>query len=606
MTDGPNAPIDAIIVASWFPAYDDPGAGRFVADQVEALDATAVVRPSVVSFDLARLSGGATSRTRQAVVVLDAAEAAIRSADAVFVTGARGIRRQIPVARLVIPHGLTSAAGVGHAAVHRGRVLEVLGERLTAGRSSAIRPGIVHAHTAYPDGAAAIALADRLGWPLIVTEHASFVERLIAEPTLRERYAGVLARATRFFAVGSMLAGELRAAFPEHGAKVEVLPNAVPVDLFRSLPLAERVADQLLFVGYWTASKGLETLIRAVAIARARRPTITLRLVGRTADASEERAWRELAAELGIVDAVRFDSARDRAGVADAMAEASIFVHPSPRETFGVVAVEALASGLPLVATDSGGVTEILGPEPDTLGAIVPPNDPPALATAILATLERRASFDPAVLRASVERRYGSSFVVERLILAYREALVGRTGDAGASGLSLPLVTGGGAAPLQRPIVVVALDRSRAAERIGPLPDAIRRELILVTAVEPGGQSLPVVGRIVEVAVDASWNVAAPARSIRRRSGIVGRLARLVADPGGTISRRLGRGAGSDRALAPATDAVARVVAALPGAEVIALDGHDHVTVAPLVRSGAIPPLVGGLRRLADERGGED
>ena len=71
-------PVEVLVVASWFPAYDDPGAGRFVADQTEAIAATGVVRPSVISFDGARLSGGARSRTRQAGTVLEASIAALR------------------------------------------------------------------------------------------------------------------------------------------------------------------------------------------------------------------------------------------------------------------------------------------------------------------------------------------------------------------------------------------------------------------------------------------------------------------------------------------------------------------------------------------------
>jgi hypothetical protein len=79
----------------------------------------------------------------------------------------------------------------------------------------------------------------------------------------------------------------------------------------------------------------------------------------------------------------------------------------------------------------------------------------------------------------------------------------------------------------------------------------------------------------------------------------------LAADPGGTIARRLGRGAGSDHALAPATAAIGGLVTQLGGADVIALDGHDQVAIAPLVRSGAIRGPAGGLRRLADERGAD-
>jgi glycosyltransferase involved in cell wall biosynthesis len=598
LTEAPQPPIDAVVVASWFPAYDDPGAGRFVADQVEALAATGVVRPAVVSFDGSRLSGGATSRGRQAAAVLGHAATAIRSSEPVFLVGASGVEPSLPVARLTIPEGSTRETGKAHAAIHRELALEALADRL--GDASAgpdgLRPGIVHAHTAYPDGAAAAVLAARLGWPLIVTEHASFIGRLIAEPILRERYAAVLAGAHRVLAVSEMLAGELRAAFPEHADAVSVVPNAVPIHLFRPARLDERIPDELLFVGYRKAHKGTENLLRAVAIALRARPTITLRLVGGNADEAEERGWHALAASLGIGEAVRFEEARDRAGVAEAMAGADLFVHPSPRETFGVVAVEALASGLPVVATDSGGVSEILGADPDRLGALVAIDDPEALAAAIVRTLERRASFDPADLRASVERRFGAPYVAERLLAIYREALA-RTEQRRGRSIEL----GPGVPELTSPTVVLALDRERAARRLGPLDESLRRKLILVTAVEPATVDLPLVGRVIEIAVDASWRPPSGAPMIAQRRGLIGRLGRLAADPWGTMERRLGRGAGSDSSLAPATSAVRDLLRTLDGpADLLPLDGHDHLAAAPLVRTGDARLAAGGLRRLAD------
>ncbi len=94
--------------------------------------------------------------------------------------------------------------------------------------------GVVHAHTVYPDGAGAVAFAERLGWPLVITEHSSFVEQIVAVPAVRARYEGALAAAHTVLAVSEMLAGELRAAFPPQAAKIAVLPNAVPVELVRS------------------------------------------------------------------------------------------------------------------------------------------------------------------------------------------------------------------------------------------------------------------------------------------------------------------------------------------------------------------------------------
>jgi glycosyltransferase involved in cell wall biosynthesis len=605
--------IDALVVASWFPSYEDAGAGRFVADQVEALAATGVVRPAVVSFDPARLSGGAASRERQARVVLGAATSAVAVAQSLFVMPAWGVDDALPVGRLTIPEGLTRTAGTAHGAIHRSRLLSALADRvgaapgtpvagpgsLAAGPGS-LAAGVVHAHTAYPDGAAAVDLAERLGWPLFVTEHASFVPRLIAAPVLRDQYARVLERAERLFAVSQMLADELVSAFPEHGAKITVLPNTVPVDLFRPVGLDARRPEELLFVGYRKAHKGIENLLRAFAIAYTSRPSLSLRLVGRTPDEDEERGWHAMAAALGVGDAVTFDEAHDREGVVAAMARASLFVHPSPRETFGVVAVEALASGMPVVATDSGGVTEILGPEPDRLGALVPVDDPDALATAILRTLDRRASFDPAELREAVERRFGSSFVAERIILAYREAIA-RSVDGGRR-LDITSVVRSRPHPTPR-LVVVALDRESAARRLGPLPERIRADLTVVTAVEPSDRDLPQVGTLVETAVETTWRVVPAPVSSRPRRGLAGRLARLAADPVGTLRRRLGRDAGSDRSLAPATETLRRLIAEIGPVELLAVDGHDHLAVDPLVRSGVASRNAGGLRRLADERG---
>jgi len=608
MTDAPSRadapPIDVLVVATWFPAYDDLAAGRFVADQAEALAATGAARPAVISFDGIRLSGGASVRGRQAQVALEAAVGGVHAASPLFVAPAVGVEASLPVARLSIPEGQTPDAGVEHAAVHREAVLAAAADRLASPEAATAGSGIVHAHTVYPDGAAAALLADRLGWPLLVTEHSSFVERIVATPGLRERYAATLGRAFRVLAVSEMLAGELRTAFPEQAAKIDVLPNTVPMDLFRPAPLAGRAVDELLFVGYRKATKGIENLLRAVAVARDARPTVRLRLLGKSPDRATEARWQALAADLGIGDAVSFEEPIDRSGIADAMARASLFVHPSPRETFGVVAVEALASGTPVVATDSGGVTEILGADPERLGAIVPVDDPAALGAAIVSALERRETFDPDELRASVERRFGSAFVAERLLVLYREAIA-LAGDAPARSIEIgSTVAPGAAAAAAEPwTLVVALDRERAALRLGPLPDDVRRRLTLVTAAQPAAVGLPSVGLIVEVDVEPGWRPAATAPAATRRPGLAGRLARLVTDPRGTLAKRMGRGPGSDSSLEPATRALREVLTTFEGdVRLVPLDGHDHLAAAPLVRSGAAKLADGGLRRLADLR----
>ncbi len=592
----PTRPIDVLVVASWFPAFDDAGAGRFVADQTEAIAATGAARPAVISFDGARLSGGAQSRSRQADKVLAGSIVALQRASPLFIAPAWGVDPAVPVARLSVADGQTRAAGAEHAAVQRESVLRALADRWAKERFAR---GVVHAHTVYPDGAGAVALAERLGWPLVITEHSSFVDRIVAVPAVRTRYEGALAAAHTVLAVSEMLAGELRAAFPAQAAKIAVLPNAVPVEVFGPGPPEERVADELLFVGYRKATKGIENLLRAVALAHERRPAITLRLLGRSPDETTEAGWLALAAGLGIADVVHFEPAIDRTGIAAAMARASLFVHPSPRETFGVVAVEALASGLPVVATDSGGVSEILGPNPDDVGVLVAIDDPEALADGIVRTLERSASFDPLALRASVERRFGAAYVAERLLVVYREAL-GTQASPDESAESVPTAAG---AQAPGRTVVVALDRARAALRLGPLPDGLRAQIDLVTSTEPSEVDLPLVRSVTEVAIDTDWRPAVPAvpAGRRPRRGLAGRLERLATDPIGTVLRRLGRGTGSEVSLRPATDAIQRLVtSAGEPMELLPLDGHDHLAAAPLIAKGTARASSGGLRRLAD------
>jgi len=618
------APIDILVVSSWFPSVDDPGKGRFVADQVEAIAATGMMRPAVVSFDPVRLTGVPAGRDAQADAVLREAVGDIDRASSPFIRPTWGVRPELLVARLVVPEGANPSAGPAHGAKHRSAVLRALGSRLRASPSSVGEAaGIVHAHTGYPDGAAAIALADALQWPLIVTEHASFVGRLISDPAIRVCYEAVLERADRLFAVSEMLAGELRAAFPAYAARIDVLPNAVRVDEFTLVPAASRRQDELLFVGYRKASKGIATLLHGVAAARAVRPSISLRLVG-GGTPEEDAGWRALARKLGIADAVTFDPATDRAGVVVAMGRASVFVHASPRETFGVVVAEALACGTPVVATDSGGVTEILGPDPDRYGAIVPIEDPAAFGAAIVRTLDRRAAFDPEALRSSVEQRFGADRIAERLRSVYGEALVRwqsiRPGQAGStkpetdstnfeSGrdplFANVLLESRDEAEATR-LIVVALDPASAARRLGTLPDELRARVTLLTSRTPSDAHLPSVGRLVTIQIDPGWKQ--PRRTgLAGRPGWLGRLVRLGTHPVATVRHRLRPAEASVAWLPPATAALSRLVAEHRGlpVEVIGVDGHDVllVSLADAAQGGLRSD--GGLRRLADRWIGE-
>ena len=597
-----EASIGAIVVASWYPSVLDPIFGRFVADQVRGIAETGRVQPRIVSFDPVNLTGGPDERREQLRALRASTE---RTAGHAQLFRPRGWSSPpgVPVARPSIATGwVADAEEPSRQLEDRGHALLAVAERLADGLP---RTSLVHAHVAYPDGAAAALLADRLGLPLVVTEHATFVPRILADPTQRAGYLDAVRAAARFVAVSETFADELRRDIPELAEKLRVIPNVVATDDFELVDPSVRHADELLFVGYRKDTKGIDLLLDAFALVLAARPSARLRLVGRSPSRTVERRWQEQAKALGITHAVRFDGPANRAGVVAAMRDAALLVHAGYRETFGVVAVEALATGLPVIATDSGGITEILGDDAARLGALVRSREPGALSAAILDALAHRDRFDPASLRTSVEDRFGVRAVSERVVDLYEEVLAEHQPTAqhsrarpGATRRAIP------AAGRAR-VVVVGLDAARAASTFAQLPAALLGRITLVTLPHARARLPDALGAVLRIDPDVEYREAvAAAGGAGPRGGAAERIARLAGDPLGPLRRRRVRSRRDEimrdaplRTMRRAAHAVAG-----PGraAHVIPLEAGDFVVVRALVEEGVLRLAPGGIRWLAD------
>jgi glycosyltransferase involved in cell wall biosynthesis len=175
--------------------------------------------------------------------------------------------------------------------------------------------------------------------------------------------------------------------------RLHVVPVGVDPEIFRPLPDVDRVRGRLMTT---TSSdvpmKGLAPLLEALAKARTERDDIELVIIGRPKDKSTIPAVIE---RLGLEHAVRFVSGVSTERIVELYAEAEVAVVPSLYEGFSLPAVEAMACGVPLVATTGGAVPEVVGRDGET-GLLVPPGDSQALAVALL-----RAFADPE-LRARV------------------------------------------------------------------------------------------------------------------------------------------------------------------------------------------------------------
>ncbi len=616
-------PLRVLVIARWYPAVDDPVRGSFVADQVDALAASGMIEPTVVSFEFVRLNRVLERRepereaihARFRVPAQDRVDALTRGGWPAAVRTWSHLAG-VPVARLLVasgPEDSSAAEGDDHLAAFAPFV-----EGLAA-RGATF--DLLHAHTGFPDGELAARAAAMLGIPYVVTEHSSRTGALLADPEVRGRYAAVLAGAARVVVVSDALAAEIRDALPEMAAQMdellEVVPNTVPVELFRAPARSHRRRGELLYVGTRKADKGIGTLLEAFALARADVPELTLRLVGRSPTAADEDGWRTRAAELGVAEAVAFDPPVDRAGVADAMARADLFVHPSRRETFGMVAVEALASGLPVVATRSGGVDGILGPEPDTVGTLVATDDPRALADGILETWARRDAFDPAALRAGAEERFAAPAVARRLMEIYERATDRSPQEAPAGTPGPAEVTGRSAVPPPAVPIVIGFNRVQAARLLAPLPGELLGQLTLVTTDDPGDRPLPAgIGTVVTADLDAGYQAALrAARPAQQPKGLMGRVIHFARDPG--ASDRIAA-VHADRPRYRLETAQRRVIETVRAAaggdssptvhleattppDLLCIDGYDILAAGPAIDSGVARLAPGGVRWLADQ-----
>ena len=188
------------------------------------------------------------------------------------------------------------------------------------GRAAAVRGGAVPALAVrrdprahgLVDGVVGARLADRVGVPLLVTEHASTAADELADPEAADALPAAHWHATRgggIVAVSRSLASAVGLA-ARAGGWCDRACSRTPCRSrgSRRGRAGDRSPGELLYVGSRKASKGIERLLRAFAIVRGARPTCELRLIGSPGTADEEAEWWRLVGELGVAEGMRWRS----------------------------------------------------------------------------------------------------------------------------------------------------------------------------------------------------------------------------------------------------------------------------------------------------------
>ena len=160
-------------------------------------------------------------------------------------------------------------------------------------------------------------------------------------------------------------------------------------------------------------AKGYDLLLRALALLDGR---AHLEIVG---DGPRRGEYEALARELGVEERVRFAGLRPKAELAERMRSSDLFVLASRFENNPCVVLEAMASGLPVVATRVGGLRELVD---ERSGLLAEPSDPESLAKRIGEALDRLDRFDRDESVRRARERYGREAVGRLLLRAYEDA----------------------------------------------------------------------------------------------------------------------------------------------------------------------------------------
>lgn len=281
-------------------------------------------------------------------------------------------------------------------------------------------PDIIHAHSALNGGILAADLARDYRLPMVLTEHSSaFARNLLSR--WQKRLATYAFRASRrLISVSPQLGNLLGRQYPETERRWEWIPNIVDGRFFEEViprkPERSR-PFRVLNVALMTDNKGQRELITAFADAFEAEGEAELWLGG---DGVSRRELESRVERLALGKQVKFLGMLNRDGVRRALAQCDALVLSSHYETFGVVLVEALAAGRPVIATRCGGPECIVRKQD---GMLVPPGDIAALARAMRAMRNDIDTYEPETLRTECRSRFGEEAVVNQLKDIYHKVL---------------------------------------------------------------------------------------------------------------------------------------------------------------------------------------
>ena len=244
-----------------------------------------------------------------------------------------------------------------------------------------LRPDVVNIHFVRPDCRYLLRLRRVFGYKVVLSFHGSDVLRTRPEDA---PYLPRMVRSADAVTAVSRPVAEGVARLPGFDAdRVQIIPNGIDFDYWSEgyEPRRAAASSMVLAVGRLTAVKGHDVLIDAFAHVVKAVPGARLTILG---GGEDEAALTERIERLKLTDAVTLGGQATPEVVREHLARAAVFALPSRSEGMPLSLLEAMAAGVPCVASAVGGVPDVLS---EATGLTVPPEDPAALAEALIRLL---------------------------------------------------------------------------------------------------------------------------------------------------------------------------------------------------------------------------
>ena len=273
---------------------------------------------------------------------------------------------------------------------------------------------IIHAQSSLWGGISAAYISEKYNIPLVITEHSS-VER---GPYVKNSYVPFIRdsykKAKKVITVGNGLKNEIQALSGRND--IEVIGNLVDLSKFTIKKRIQNEKFIFFSLAFLEGEKGFDTLIKSFA-KKFKDKEAVLYIGG---DGSQ-RSWLEaLTVENGVKDQIIFLGALSRDDVSKWMNKCDCFVLPSRYETFGVVYIEALASGRPVIGALNGGAEDIIN---NLNGYLIPIDDIDILAEKMIEVYDNIESYDEEEIRIDCLKRFSPKVIVNKIISVYKEVL---------------------------------------------------------------------------------------------------------------------------------------------------------------------------------------